>query len=242
MKGYKCCFVICLICVSALLGACGTPLYDLTAEEEALIVQYATHSISKYNMRQEDGMTGILPTDSEAEKETEEQTSEDIEIEHTETEKPLADDEIKEETDSKLEDQIASVKMEEVLGCDGLMTTYKGECIKTYYKEDEYYSEEVRPGFLFYEMKFSVKNQTESAVYLDNRSKEMDFKLVKGNTKVQSEHTILSNSLTFYEGEIAAGESKDLILLFQLPKKEAENLSGVKLQYEDGEYVANIEL
>lgn len=48
-----------------LLGGCGTPLYELTEEEEDLIVQGAAYMLSKYNIYQKDGMNSTLSSGGE---------------------------------------------------------------------------------------------------------------------------------------------------------------------------------
>ena len=40
-----------------LLGGCGTQMYDLSEDEENLVVQYSAHILAKYNIEQKDGMT-----------------------------------------------------------------------------------------------------------------------------------------------------------------------------------------
>ena len=38
-----------------LLGGCGTQMYDLSEDEENLVVQYSAHILAKYNIEQKDG-------------------------------------------------------------------------------------------------------------------------------------------------------------------------------------------
>ena len=49
------------------MTACGTPLHALTEDEEKLIVHYAAHVVSKYNITQTDGMNGSRPSLEEEE-------------------------------------------------------------------------------------------------------------------------------------------------------------------------------
>ena len=49
------------------MTGCGTPLYSLTEDEEKLIVHYAAHVVSKYNITQTDGMNGTRSSIEEEE-------------------------------------------------------------------------------------------------------------------------------------------------------------------------------
>ena len=55
-----------------LLGGCGTQMYDLSEDEENLVVQYSAHILAKYNIEQKDGMTAAS---SEETQETQKQDS-----------------------------------------------------------------------------------------------------------------------------------------------------------------------
>lgn len=55
-----------------LLGGCGTQMYDLSEDEENLVVQYSAHILAKYNIEQKDGMTAAS---SEETQETQNRTA-----------------------------------------------------------------------------------------------------------------------------------------------------------------------
>ena len=48
-----------------LLGGCGTQMYDLSEDEENLVVQYSAHILAKYNIEQKDGMTAASSEDGD---------------------------------------------------------------------------------------------------------------------------------------------------------------------------------
>ena len=50
--------------ITLLLSGCGTELYEMTDEEEALVVQGAAYMLSKHNIFQKDGMNGTLPPEA----------------------------------------------------------------------------------------------------------------------------------------------------------------------------------
>ena len=65
-----------------LLGGCGTQMYDLSEDEENLVVQYSAHILAKYNIEQKDGMTAAS---SEETQETQKQDSQMPESQNTQS-------------------------------------------------------------------------------------------------------------------------------------------------------------
>ena len=49
-----------VMAATMLLGGCGDALYDLTDDEENVIVNYAAHIVTKYNTYQREGLTYVL--------------------------------------------------------------------------------------------------------------------------------------------------------------------------------------
>ena len=66
-------FLAILLASTVVLGGCGTALYELTDDEEDLIVSAAAQAVAKHNVFQIDGMTDVEP---EIETETQENTTE----------------------------------------------------------------------------------------------------------------------------------------------------------------------
>ena len=66
-------YMLKLLASTVVLGGCGTALYELTDDEEDLIVSAAAQAVAKHNVFQIDGMTDVEP---EIETETQENTTE----------------------------------------------------------------------------------------------------------------------------------------------------------------------
>ena len=75
MKRKKLCTMLMGLVFSFSLTGCGTSLYEMTADEQDVVVHYAAYAVSKYNVYQKDGMTSAQPGD-EDEKQTKEQETE----------------------------------------------------------------------------------------------------------------------------------------------------------------------
>ena len=65
-----------VMAATMLLGGCGDALYDLTDDEENVIVNYAAHIVTKYNTYQREGLTYVSPEEPE-------ETQEDVTVPQT---------------------------------------------------------------------------------------------------------------------------------------------------------------
>ena len=55
MKGSRMRIAAVLFVAAVTLSGCGEALYELTPEEQAAIVSYASHTVAKFNNYQKDG-------------------------------------------------------------------------------------------------------------------------------------------------------------------------------------------
>ena len=70
---------------------CGTPLYEMTPEEEELIKKYAAYALGKYNTYQKDGMNGAMYVEESDDSEAESPEKEDGEEEIKENDEKIED-------------------------------------------------------------------------------------------------------------------------------------------------------
>lgn len=67
-------FLAILLASTVVLGGCGTSLYELTDDEEDLIVSAAAQAVAKHNVFQMDGITDVEPeTETQMQENTTEQ-------------------------------------------------------------------------------------------------------------------------------------------------------------------------
>lgn len=227
MKKHRRCLAIIVVALSFVLSGCGTQVYELTAAEEELIVQYAAYFVSKYNIYQKDGIAYVAAKD-----ETEEADKSD----DTTTQKP----EDSEESD-KSSDNMDS--MEEAIGRKGsLEITYKGSTVESYIQQGSAYYVNPGAGNVLFVMKFDVKNVSEKAVELNNLTSDMSFKLKSGDIVSTHKQTFLDNDFSAYTGTIGAGETVELILIFETKSSNAEKIVSPTLQITVGGKIKNVEL
>lgn len=224
MRKQKLNTVAAVLAVSFMMTGCGTPLFELTEEEENLIAYSAARMVSKYNIQQKDGMINVV-----------------IEEEETEDEKTVSKEEnsetVKEEnntqgnTSGESQNVQNKVSLASAIGHGSdLSITYEGSSVSKHYTEGGYYSVDAASGKTFYVMKFSITNTSKSKVTLDNVSLNGTFKLVADDLKVNAEVTFLKTDLATYVGEIASGATIDTILLFEVPESKANSISTPELQ------------
>ena len=230
MKKYRRFLAIGLVALSLMLSGCGTQLYELTAEEEELIVKYAAHFVAKHNIYQKDGITGV-DADAVEEESEESADSETQSPDNTQLPSGSGDGNGTEEPDDD------TISIADAIGLpDGLILTYTGNSITNYVMEGEGYSVDAGEGFTFYVMTFSLENTTEQDIAEDNASTHPVFKMTSGSIATKSSVSFLSADLSTYTNTISAGETVETILLFKINASDAEKVTNPVLQITiDGE-------
>ena len=123
--------------------------------------------------------------------------------------------------------------MGEIIPIDGASFSYNGAKMTTHYGT-EYYDLSPTRGYEFLEMTFTLDNTTDSDLDVDTTSYGLVFRAKVNGVTAKSDQTILINDLKSYIGTVPAGESVDLVLLFQYPSGQVENLDDLTLEAEYG--------
>lgn len=213
------------------LTGCGTELYELTLEEETLIIHGAAYYVAKHNIQQKDGVNGYPLPDSFDEEEDE-----------SESDSPSGGD------GSGGGAEVPKLPLElttlaELIGHkDDLKVTYEGSYVSKSYKEGSVYFVEAEEGKTFYVMKIKLTNITGETVSVDNVSKSPRVKLLYDSKKINSETTFLNGDFSTYLGKIEAGKSVETILLFEVSESVAEKITSPALQITVGKSTKTIKL
>ena len=125
-----------VMAATMLLGGCGDALYDLTDDEENVIVNYAAHIVTKYNTYQREGLTYVSPEEPE-------ETQEDVTVPQT----PETQDASETGTAASAEAAAPAVSvaaagsasLDQLFGADGIQMTYAGAQLAPGYMEGDYY-------------------------------------------------------------------------------------------------------
>ena len=218
MKRYRRLLFVCIAACALLLGGCGEALHELTAEEEALIVHYAAYAVAKHNIQQKDGMSNVyIPEETE-----------DADV----PEDTQSSDETPDDGSSEIPEVVNGVKMSDVIGHGtSLAVTYTGYTLSDNYVEDNVYAIDAAEGKTYYIMHLKLTNITEADVSVENLTKNLSFKLVVGDSTVDSvKNTFAMRDLSSYVDTISAGQSVETVLIFEVSDEVAETITEPNLQ------------
>ena len=211
-----------------LLGGCGTQMYDLSEDEENLVVQYSAHILAKYNIEQKDGMTAAS---SEETQETQKQDSQMPESQNTQSaDNNMASDDTGETQTQGME----TMPNAEAIGhASGLTVSYKGYRVQNIYQEGDYFAVTPEDGNKLVVMKFEIKNKGKKKVRLDTEKLGITFyACFDGKNRIKETASLGTRSLSSYGETIRGGKKKTAVLLFQIPKDQADKISGETLYAE----------
>ncbi|MBQ5426627.1 MAG: hypothetical protein IIU31_05600 [Pseudobutyrivibrio sp.] len=219
---------------------CGEPLYAMTEEEEAIITAYASKAVSKFNENQTIGIanarvrTGELDEDySQDEKEEEEATEvtegeEQVEID-PETGEPIAPAEGEAEGEAS-EDSSADggYSFTDAMNIEGVEFTCSEFDVTPEYKTKSFLLEKVS-GKKYLVLSITAKNTSKSSVDFSKYADRSYSLSLNGGEKTKTEFTPLGNDLNNYDGLLAAGDTKSLVLVFLFSDSSVENITSLEL-------------
>ncbi|MDD7642580.1 MAG: hypothetical protein PUK75_08930 [bacterium] len=233
---------IVLLAGAVILGGCGEEPYELQDNEREIIVNYAAHIVSKYNVHQPEGYRYVfVPADAEAFKE-EDQTQEP-QPEETDENGQQPEDQVQADGDEAGDDAEAagteeqeSATLSEALGLKGIQAVYTGAELT-----DQYQSIIPESGKKLLILHVTLQNPTGKAKKCDILSLLPMFRAkVNGTHEVTSELTILEENLSTWEKKIPAGGSEDTIILFQVKEDEVTAVEQLELKVTVGEKTSKV--
>ena len=222
---------IAVLLLGGLMAGCGTPMYELTDEEEALIVDYSAEVIAKYNIYQKDGVTAINPALL-----LEEEDEEESQVAKTDDTDSDTGDNSTEKSET-----VTAVSIEEALSLPaGITFTYKDAYTDNHYDDKGVSSTVADSGKIFVIVEFEMT--ATSDVDLNILSMNPKFELTVGGNKLSQKTTVMASDLATYLGTVKAGTSQTVVLLFQTTEDKAADLSDINLTVTYGEKTSTIKL
>lgn len=240
MKIKRFCLLISIMSFSLMFTGCGEPLYAMTEEEEAIITAYASKAVSKFNENQTIGIanarvrTGELDEDySQDEKEEGVATEvtegeEQVEID-PETGEPIAPAEGEAEGEAS-EDSSADggYSFTDAMNIEGVEFTCSEFDVTPEYKTKSFLLEKVS-GKKYLVLSITAKNTSKSSVDFSKYADRSYSLSLNGGEKTKTEFTPLGNDLNNYDGLLAAGDTKSLVLVFLFSDSSVENITSLEL-------------
>lgn len=210
-------FFLLLLAVFLMVG-CGTPMYELTDEEQDLIVQYSAYALARRNIFQKDGMTTAMP-EPEPPVSSQEETETEIETEGG-TQTPQRG----ESSDPDSKESGEALSLAAAIGHEtDLSVSYDGYKVMKTYQVENYFSVDADQGKTLIVMNFTIKNIGSKTVELKLLDQNIAFYASFDGTERIAENVAFGlNSLSTYEGKIKAGKSQKTLLIFQVPEDQAD--------------------
>lgn len=200
-----------------LLGGCGEAPYELTEKEENVIVNYAAHVVTKYNSYQKEGLAYVEPEDTE-EAAGVEDSAENAPVSDTpENNTPEAGDIAGGEA-SVLESAALAASLADLFGAPGLEFDYVGARLSDSYVEDTYFAMYPDEGKQYLILGIDITNVGDAPAVVSYTTEASAFQVVVNHEITSSaETTILPEDFAIFEGTLQPGETRETLLLFQVP-------------------------
>lgn len=227
-----------LLCMAALTG-CGKNDISLTNEENDLVAEYIAGTLLKYscdnewkyqklNTAQKTGVTTTAGTNSSTQTPTQSQAGN--------SQKPTASSSSAASTATVSASGTAGTtstdlmgSLPSALGLSGVTVKYKDYVTGSSYPSDAYVSVPAQSGCEVVAVELTLTNTSGQAVTL-NSSGNVTFKLEVGGTGVVNYASILKNDITALKNvSLAAGASKDVVVLFQVKESDASSVPGASM-------------
>jgi len=219
-----------------MLSGCGMQEapYELTEEEQKLIVSYSAHVVSKFNNYQKDGLT-FVPEIKEEEPELPVETiPESEEPENLPNFGMTEDGTGSTSGESVPEEPAAQATLSSIYAETGLNITYLGNEVTDSYMQDSTYAVNAGYGKKLLVVKLNVENLTEEAAEMHNLTSGDTF---SANFEMDSESkynaksvlTLLANDFTTFDGTIEPQTAVEMVMVFEVPA-ETEMVEGIVLK------------
>lgn len=222
-RRYLCLLILVFVCALCFSG-CGTQLLELTSEERQKIIDYAAHVVSEFNLRQEKGYIALSAETLEAleDKKDDQEAAPDTEDETPNEEQENSSDENKEPAGDSFTD---------ALGIDGIhaeLLTYE---IVSNFSEGDVSNVTAGKGNRLLVVRCKLTNETNEEILCDIYGKDMAFYIdVNNGEKVNiSLVTILEKDLTTMSAHLAAGEEREMVILFPISEELEPTIRELKL-------------
>lgn len=199
------CGFLLLLCCS--FTGCGVQLFELTDEEESMIVLYSAKIVSKYNRAQDTGYCYV-----------------------EETEEEDAPEEVKPEEDVESEEPVHSFT--DIIDIEGLRFEYQGYDVATDYSTADIVLPSADEGYSYLILHILVTNTTDQEMQVDLLSDPISYTLsLNDGVSAECISTLSMEDLsTYYNSSFGAQATDDAVLLFQIKTEYLQEITGLALQ------------
>lgn len=225
-----------LFAMALTLSGCGDAMFEMTAEEQSMIVNYSAQAVAKFNTYQQDGEVFVRPDvlDGEVSTETKQEPlpeTEEIPEESLGTEEPAGAEDLAQTpgTPEPAQPENTGATMTQALDLGVISADYTGHELTKSYMAEDYYAVDAESGKQFLVLKYNLVNTSGQPLHVDILAMTPSFTaVINGEQSVPAQTTILLNDLSTYQSDIEAGGTAETVLLFQVPE-DISDVSGIQL-------------
>lgn len=230
------CAVVCA--VTMLLSGCGG--IQITERENDVMAEYAATLLLKYSTTYQSKLQDTV-------KETETTVSRPNTTNNNSSTNAFSSQIGQSAQNNQLNETTVSQKnLAQSLGiADGFQVEYQGYEITNAYPKstDTYFSMQATKGKMLLVLKFNIINTSGEEKECDVLSSQPSFRCtVNSENRFNSQLTMLLDDLSSYKETITAGETKQAILIFQIPEKYENSVEQIELTVKNGSESNNFSL
>ncbi len=218
--------VLCAVSISF----CGCSWAKSFSEDDTkTVATYSAKIIAKYNKNQKDGIVEVTEEDKAKVAGDDLKALEALAQANNSANTTSSKSKSSSSSNSTAETKPA-VSLSSALGISGVDFTYLGNEVRDNYTSTVY---DMSPtsGYKFLVMKFRVTNNSGANTEVNILSKNPKFKAtLNGTVSANNDMSLMDNDLATYKGTLNAGESKELVLLFQFKNEDLANIQSTSLQ------------
>lgn len=234
-----------LLAVSVLLTGCNDAIPEMDEETQAMVVEYAVNTVRKYDKNHVNKLMEFEePEKPEENHDTEEVLTEvpqDTAQEKEETAQP--DAEIIDNTQEEENQTIHT--LDELLQLDNITVSYTGYETTPFYPTDDSeisFVMNATEGRELLILKFTVQNLTQEEIALNMNSMDVSYKIAVNEDTSNALFTMLLNDLSKYQGTLAAGESREMVLVREIAKEDINSITSLSIHAKKEDVSAVISL
>ena len=227
-----------LISSIVFVTGCGNAIPELTEEQQELVVEYAVGTLLKYDKNHEKRLMKIEELEAvEAQRVALQEAK--IKKQNSVAEEKTDENNAENLSDATVIDNTQEVKqvyssVEDILHLEQLVFEYAGvevvdEYPNTNQEQELFFVMNATEGKKLLIVKFNVKNVSGVDTELNMNQIGAKFKIVADGEEKNALTTMLLNDLAYYQGTIAAGESKELVLVSEVNREKEQGINSLEL-------------
>lgn len=230
-KGKKLTGVLLAAAIASVLTGCVDNMPELTEEQSLLIAEYAADLLMEYSPNYG---PRVVDVEEITEETTQETTPEAVDEENTQEvkETQMETEEVSEEITETMQIQQQDVDFAEEMLLDAFTLQYVScDICDSYPKDVTGYRVSAGIGNELLVVHFDLTNVTQEKQECGIYKKSPSFKVTTQNGAAKSMTTMLDNDLTTFINTLDAGETEDVVVIFELSAEQAAS-EHMTLQYE----------